>query len=199
MKLSVAGLLSLAVCLGGPAGCHVQIQKGGDGEAKDVQIATPLGGIDVKTNHTSAQDLGLPEYPGARLAAGHEGEQSANVNLGFGSWRLHVKVASYDSSDPQEKVIAFYRKALGAYGDVIECSGEKPVGTPAVTREGLSCHDSGRSHDELSSHEGEVQLRAGSPYHQHLVAFKAPNGEGTRFALIALDLPHGGHGHQETN
>ncbi len=36
----------------------------------------------------------------------------------------------------------------------------------------------------------DLELKAGSPRHQHLVVFKG-GGAATHFSLIALDLPHG--------
>ena len=39
-----------------------------------------------------------------------------------------MKAASYKTTDSPEMVAAFYRKALGRYGDVIECQNNKPVG-----------------------------------------------------------------------
>jgi hypothetical protein len=35
-------------------------------------------------------------------------------------------------------------------------------------------------------------LKAGSPRHQHIVAFKGGGTAATRYSLIALDLPHNG-------
>ena len=162
-----------------------------------MKIATPLGGINVKTNHTSATDLGLPQYPGSEISHGQQSDKSANVSLGFGSWQLRVKVANYTSSDSQQKVLAFYRKALGSYGEVIECEGERPVGTPLMTGEGLTCDASGTDEKDLRFHKNELQLRAGSRHHQHLVVFKSgPSAATTEFSLIELELPHGNESNQ---
>jgi hypothetical protein len=108
--------------------------------------------------------------------------------MGFGSFRLRVRVAHYKSEDDRDQVMAFYRKALGEYGSVIECVGGKAVGGLSTTREGLTCDHS--DHDHSSHGPGDLQLKAGSTRHQHIVAF----GDGsspTEFTLIALDLPHG--------
>jgi hypothetical protein len=171
------------------AGCQVKVDKSEDG--KDVKIATPFGSIAVNKNQGSAADVGLPAYPGATLAADHDGDQSARVDMGFGDWKLKVRTAHYVSSDDREKVVAFYRKALSQYGGVIECSGKRPVGSPVRTEEGLTCDDSDKHKGSFrTSTDGDVQLKAGSPRHQHLVAFRNDSGS-TDFNLIALDLPHG--------
>ena len=64
---------------------------------------------------------------------------AADVNMSFGSFQLRVKAASYRTPDSPDQVTAFYRKALGRYGDVIQCQNDKPVGTPTSTAEGLTC------------------------------------------------------------
>jgi hypothetical protein len=110
--------------------------------------------------------------------------------MGFGSWKLRVKVAHYATADHQDRVMAFYRNALGQYGSVIECAGSKPVGLPVSTSEGLTCSDSD-SHSSEHGGPGDLQLKAGSRHHQHLVLFKDGSGPETHFSLIALDLPHG--------
>lgn len=174
-------------------GCHVQVDKGHNGEDKNVKIETPLGGLHVRSDQTGAADLGLPVYPGAQVAPDKEGDKSADVHLGFGEWQLRVKVVTYETSDPRDKVIAFYRNALGRFGDVVECKGDHPVGSPTVTGEGLSCsEDRGNTRIHVSGvTEGDdLTLRAGSKRHQHIFAIKN-GGEGTRFALVELQLPAG--------
>ena len=36
---------------------------------------------------------------------------------------------------------------------------------------------------------GNLELKAGSKRHQHIVGFESPKNGRTRFALVALDLP----------
>jgi hypothetical protein len=183
--LAAATALSLILV----AGCRIQVDKNKDGQEKNVKIDTPLGGLHVRADQTSAADVGLPAYPGAHIAPDKDGDKSADVHLGFGEWQLRVKVVTYDASDPQDKVVAFYEKALGRYGDVIRCDGDQPVGTPTVTKEGLSCSDDkGNSHVHVSDDNG-LSLRAGSRHHQHIFAVKKNSGTGTRFSLVELQLP----------
>jgi hypothetical protein len=190
MKGGILVFTVLAMVVAFVGGCKVQVNKSKDGEEQNVKIATPFGGIAVNQDQTSPAELGLPAYPGAVQDTTGEGNRSARVDMGFGSWKLRVKVAHYASADRQDQVIAFYRKALSQYGSVIECAGNKPVGLPVSTSEGLTCEDSD-SHSGEHGRSGDLQLKAGSPHHQHLVLFKDGSGSPTHFSLIALELPHG--------
>ncbi|MCU1322646.1 MAG: hypothetical protein JWM43_2295 [Acidobacteriaceae bacterium] len=170
-------------------GCRFESNKKGDGE--DMKIATPFGGMSVKTNdNTVLQGIGLPPYPGAELVKKKDKDNgAADVNLSFGNFQLRVKAVSYRTTDSPEQVAAFYRKALGRYGDVIQCSNNKPVGTPARTAEGLGCDNEKENHlDANSDVSGKMQLKAGSKVHQHIVAIDPEDG-GTKFGMVALDLP----------
>ncbi len=189
MKKSIAILAATILLLA--TGCHIQVDKNANGKENNVKIDTPLGGLHVRSDDTSAADVGLPVYPGATIAADSDGDKSADVHMGFGDWQLRVKVVNYQTPDTQDKVLAFYQKALGRYGDVIHCQGNQPIGTPTVTQEGLTCaEDNGKEqHVDISEISEDVTLRAGSRHHQHLLAIKQSNGSGTRFTLIELQLP----------
>ncbi len=189
-------LLAGLALVAGIVGCRVQVNKGANGEDKNVQVDTPFGGIHVNTDQTTATDLGLPVYPGAQLVKADDKHKSADVHMGFGEWELRVRAVSYATPDTQEKVIAFYKKALGRYGDVITCQGNTPVGTPTTTSEGLTCADDKGSHVQIDrsdygSSKNGLELKAGSKRHQHIVGFEEPKDSQTRFALVALDLPSG--------
>jgi hypothetical protein len=187
----VAGLAVLIAC----AGCRVRTEKGVNGEDKSVQVDTPFGGVHVNTDQTTAVDLGLPVYPGAEVVKGDDQHKSADVHLGFGEWQLHVRAVSYATTDPQDKVSEFYKKALGRYGNVITCQGNAPVGTPIATTEGLTCADDGNhggvkiDRHDYGTRENSLELKAGSKRHQHIVGFEDSKNGKTRFALVALDLP----------
>ncbi len=161
------------------AGCSVNVKKSENGEDKNVDIKTPVGGIHV-SNDADAHDTGLPVYPGARLKPDDKDgdHKNANVNLsGFG-FGIKVVAVEYDSDDSEEKVIAFYTKQLKKYGNVLEC------------------HHSGHSdhhydYDSHSSHElkcesdngKNVELKAGSEGNQHIVSIE-PHGSGASFAVV---------------
>ena len=193
------GLAAALALLGGVTGCfRVHVDKDANGEDKNVQVDTPFGGVHVNTNQTSAADLGLPVYPGAKPAdADDDKHKSADVHLGFGQWELRIKAVSYETADSQDKVTAFYKKALGKFGDVIVCQGKSAVGSPAATSEGLTCADDGNgkgvkiNHSDYGTSDNGLELKAGSKRHQHIVGFEEPKKGQTRFALVALDLPAG--------
>jgi hypothetical protein len=182
--LATATLLTLATTLG----CRIESNKHGDND--NVKIATPFGGMSVKTNDAAVVDrMGLPPYPGAELVKKDKDNGAADVNLSFGNFQLRVKAASYRTSDAPEQVAAFYRKALARYGDVIQCSNNKPVGAPTRTAEGLGCdNDKGNHISAKNDVLRKMELKAGSKVHQHIVAIE-PEGAGTKFGLVALDLP----------
>jgi hypothetical protein len=196
--LAAAGMLA-AVSFG-LSGCRVHVDKDANGDDKNVQVDTPFGGVHVNTGQTSAADLGLPVYPGAQIVPDKDNDKSADVHMGFGRWELRVKAVNYSTADSQDKVEAFYKKALGRYGDVITCKNKAAVGTPTVTTEGLGCQDDDKNQPNVhvnmgdknygySSNGNGVELKAGSPHRQHIVGFDAPANGQTRFSLVYLELP----------
>ena len=198
--LNAAGLFACLALAAGVAGCRIHVEKSANGEDKNVQVDTPFGGIHVNTDQTTAADLGLPVYPGAEIVKDKENDKSADIHMGFGEWELRVKVVNYSSPDSQDKVTAFYKKALGRYGDVIACESNAPVGTPTQTSEGLTCADDSGAHVQVNDHGDNhgyhsglsgFELKAGSKHHQHIVGFESSAPGKTRFALVALDLPSG--------
>ena len=122
--LAAIASLSLAFTLG----CRIESdKKGGD----NVSIATPFGGMSVKTNDAAVlESTGLPPYPGAELVKKDKNSGAADVNMSFGNFHLRVKAVSYRTADAPTQVAAFYRQALDRYGDVIQCVEDKPVGNP---------------------------------------------------------------------
>jgi hypothetical protein len=191
-RAAAVGFSLLTVLLAAATGCKVRVDKSENGGRNNVKIATPFGSIAVNEDQASAADVGLPPYPGSEPNTGGDGNRSAKVDMGFGSWKLRVRVAHYTTPDNRDQVLAFYRKALSGYGDVIECAGDRPVGNPVTTGEGLNCdhsdHGNNSAHGNFNSND--LELKAGSPRHQHLVVLEGAGGSVTHFSLIALDLPH---------
>ena len=189
-------------------GCHVTENEHGD--KKNVDIGTPFGSMKVHTSNTAdTSAIGLAAYPGAVPIndSGDTDGNSANVDMSFGSFHLGVKAASFQTPDSEDKVLAFYRHDLAArYGDVIECRGHSAVGTPTRTSQGLTCSDSEGSHIKTSDDHSkgvaimsgdsssDVELRAGSAQHFHIVGVE-PHDGGTKIGLVALDLPSHLSGH----
>jgi hypothetical protein len=193
---AAVSLLAALALVAGIAGCRVSVDKGANGKEKKVQVDTPFGGIHVNTDQTTAADLGLPVYPGAQTVQDDDDHKSADVHMGFGSWELRVKAVSYSTPDSRDKVIAFYKKALGRYGNVITCQGNTPVGSPTVTSEGLTCADDKSNTTTIQIDRGDygsgmnsLELKSGSRRRQHIVGFEDSKDRQTRFTLVALDLP----------
>ncbi|MGB8260986.1 MAG: hypothetical protein WCE75_11570 [Terracidiphilus sp.] len=190
--VSLAAVLALA---GGLAACRVRVDKDASGQEKNVQVDTPFGGVHVNTDQTSAADIGLPVYPGAAAVANDDKHKSVDVHVGFGEWQMRVQAMSFETADSREQVAGFYKKALGRYGDVLTCEGNAPVGMPRATSDGLTCSDDGK-HSNVKIDQGDygvgkgnLELKAGSKRHQHIVGFETPKNGKTRFALVSLELP----------
>jgi len=185
------------------AGCHVTEDDHGD--HKNVSIGTPFGSMKVNTNKngTDTASIGITAYPGATPVNDKNDDDSnnANVSMSFGPFHLGVKAADFQTSDPSDKVIAFYTKDLASrYGSVIECRGHKSVGSVSRTSQGLTCSDD--EHTHIKTHDGnskgfsitsgdstgDIELRSGSPQHLHIVGLEDHDG-GTKIGLVSLDLP----------
>ena len=183
------------------SGCSVQDHK--NGQAENVQLHTPLGALDVRTNAVHGPDVGLPVYPGAVETGKHGNDSgSADIHMSFGNWHLNVKAIEYHSSDPEDKIVAFYKKSMGQYGDVLTCQDKTAIGEPAKTRQGLTCNndheydvdmklDSAKNKVNVNTPHitGNIKLLAGSPENQHIVEFN-PTSDGTKFSMVVVQLPH---------
>ena len=171
-------------------GCRVDH---GDGKNDNVKVVTPFGGLSVRTDDQAVQgNVGLANYPGATVVqkdkdGGHD-SGSADVNLSFGNFHLGVKAVSYRTPDDPAKVMAFYTKDMARYGVVLHCRDDRPVGTPAVTQDGLTCEKKKGNQNIDADFTAKDELRAGSKLHQHIVGIER-EGTSTRFSLVALDLP----------
>lgn len=194
-------------------GCHVTENDHGD--TKNVDIGTPFGSMKVNTDHsTDTAAIGIASYPGATPIddKSNDNSNNANISMNFGPFHLGVKAADFQTSDPQDKVIAFYRKDLDSrYGGSLECRGHKPIGSTDHLSNGLTCNDSGSHIDTGEEHHKgmtitaagdsstDIELRAGSPQHLHIVGVEDHDG-GTKISLVALDLPShlSGHDHKDS-
>ena len=177
-------------------GCHAESSK--QGGADRLKLSSPFGGLQVKVRtdeEAAGAGTGVPIYPGATLVKKGQGKNAdngtADINLSFGSMRLRVEVLSYETSDTPDQVRSFYAKELGRFGTVITCVNEHAVGSPVRTPEGLTCDKD--SNDKSSDDKGgtdasAVELKAGSPQHQHAVSIEKGD-RGAQFALIRIDLP----------
>lgn len=188
--------LCFAALLLSATGCRIDTHKNGDGK-DNVDIGTPFGSMHVKTDDKAeGVQTGLTPYPGASLVKKNDDDNgAADISMNFGDFKFGVHAVDLRTTDPEDKVVAFYRKDMARYGDVLTCRGKTAVGTPVRTSEGLTCGS-----DQSHSGDGEkasLELRAGSERHQHIVGVHSEGGN-TRIGLVALDLP-GGLKHHDAN
>lgn len=178
-----AGLVAvLALVCAVSLGCSVNVKKGEDGEDKNVDIKTPIGGIHVDQG-ASASDTGIAVYPGARpkkkSSDDDHDENNANVNLSAFGFGLRVVAIDYESDDPPAKLIAFYKDQLKKFGDVLECH------TSSDTNVTYNRKDEGKSKKLTCDQDSgsNVELKVGTEDNQHIVSIK-PAGKGSTFALV---------------
>jgi hypothetical protein len=162
--------------------CSVNVKKEANGEDKQVDIKTLVGGIHV-SKQADASDVGLAIYPGARLKLKDSDgdDKSANVNIsGFG-FGVKVVALEYQTDDAPAKLIAFYKDQLKKYGSVLECHSSKHVGVDAE----FSGKSGGESHELTCDSTGgnHVELKVGTRENQHIVAVE-PEGKGSSFSLV---------------
>ncbi len=198
---SLAVATSLATLL--LAGCRITDNKNGKND--NVDISTPFGSMHVNSNDKAdSASLGLTAYPGAvPVKDDKDDKNSADLNMSFGDFHMGLKVISYQTSDSPDKVLAFYRKDMARYGDVIECQNDEPVGTPTRTSQGLTCQDKGDKgnkhvHASVNDDDEDLDLRAGSELRQHIVGVRKKDG-GTHISLVLLNLPSQLHSHDSNN
>ena len=175
---ALCGLMSLAA-MGEPAQDQPKDKSG-----VDVHLTNKDGsdaGLVIKTQAT-AKEVGLPIYPGAKLVKWDgDGSPAANLGLWGSSFGFKLVVLKMESSDSQEKVAAFYQKALGKYGPILNCSDPSKLSDKdkSDSSSRLTCGD-----DKPDA--GGLLFKAGSKEKQHLVSVK-PDGKGCTFQLLYLE------------
>lgn len=162
----LALLLASSVCAGATYGAQDQ-DKDGAGITFSKQ-ATP-------------KEVGLPAYPGAKLHKDKdEKDDSPSVQMGIwgSTFGFKLAVMKMKSSDAPDKIAEFYKKALGKYGRVLNCSdpSQKPG---AKDSNKLECGDD-------KPEKGGLLFKAGTKEKQHLVAIQA-NGQGSLFQLVYVE------------
>lgn len=164
--------------------CSVNVKKEANGDDKQVDIQTPVGGIHVSKG-ANPEDVGVAIYPGARLKQqdSNGDDKSANVNIsGFG-YGLKVVALQYESSDSPSKVVDYYKDQLKKYGKVLVChTNQMDVDTDI---KGLD-QENGSHELACGGKSGTtVELKVGTKENQHIVAVE-PAGTGSTFSLVYL-------------
>jgi hypothetical protein len=160
--------------------CSINVKKEQNGEDKQVDINTPVGGIYVSKGANVA-DVGLAVYPGARLKQedSNGSDKSANVNISSFGFGLKVVALEYQSDDSPGKLVAYYRDELKKYGKVLECHTSHLDVNPDIKG---SDHGSHELTCEGSS-GSNIELKVGTKENQHIVAVE-PDGKGSSFSLV---------------
>jgi hypothetical protein len=135
------------------------------------------------SKQATAKEVGLPVYPGAKPHK-DEKEDSAAVQLGIwgSSFGFKLAVMKLESNDAPEKIAEFYKKALGRYGTVLNCSepSQKASGKDkSGSSNKLECEDD-------KPEKGGMVFKAGTKEKQHVVGIQ-PNGQGTLFQLVYVE------------
>ena len=111
------------------------------------------------------------------------------MGLFLNSFHFSLKVASFVTADSPDRVLAFYRKPLAKFGEVLECDHGKPVGTLTVTKSGLTCGEHNGGNDSVDVSSGGHELRAGTPEKFRIVGIDGTVNGKTKFGLVALEVP----------
>jgi hypothetical protein len=176
-------LISRIILAAGSTICAASLCFAAAGAQDDKKKNDDGAGIVLKTQATS-KEVGLPLYPGAKP---HKDEKndSAAANLGLWGTTFGFKlvVMKMESGDAPEKVAAFYRKALGKYGQVLDCSNGNA--TDQKDSKKLTC-------DDDKPEPGKLVFKSGTKEKQHVVGIQQ-NGSGSLFQLVYIEA----HGDKE--
>ena len=181
-RIEIGVLAACIVALALLPACSVNMKKERNGQDKEVDIKTLVGGIHLSKDADVA-DVGLAVYPGAHLKQkDNDGDdKSANVNIsGFG-YGIRVIALEYQSDDSPARLVSFYKDQLKKYGNVLECHTSK--GDWNVN---MGSHGSKNGSNELTckgSGGNDIELKVGKQDDQHIVAVE-PEGKGSSFSLV---------------
>jgi hypothetical protein len=178
--LAAVGLATVAAL----AACSVNVKKEQNGQDKQVDISTPVGGIHVSKN-ADVRDVGIQVYPGARVKEKDSdgSDKSANVNISGMGYGLRVIALEYESDDAPAKLLAFYKDQLKQYGTVIECHSANhiDINTDMDMKDSDHAPHSVTCGDSRSGNN--IELKVGTKENQHIVAVE-PDGTGSKFSLV---------------
>ena len=153
------------------------------GKDKNLDVRSPMGDLHVGKD-ADAQKAGLPPYPGARPQH-DDNNDPVNLALLTESFGLKLIVAKYETDDPPEKVLAFYREKMKKYGTVLECHGTDD-------KNSFHSDDDDKKESQPLKCEGDKsravrELKVGTEDDQHIVAIEDPkSSKATTFVLIYL-------------
>ncbi len=150
---------------------------------KNLDVRSPMGDLHVGKD-ADAQKAGLPIYPGARQQNGGNHDDPVNLALSTDSFGMKLIVAKYETDDPAEKVLAFYRDKMKKYGKVLECHGTSEKNDIHTGDD----HDGDKALKCEGDNSGPVrELKVGTEDNARIVAIEDPqDGKRTTFAIVYL-------------
>ncbi len=136
----------------------------------------------VLSGKADAEDVGLPIYPGSKPHKESSDDSSA-VRMGlWGSGSgFKLAVVKMETMDSPSKVAAFYKKALGQYGKVLDCSNSSTSQSDSGKKDSSNVLTCGDDHPD----QGGMLFKSGTKDHQHIVGIQ-PNRQGALYQLVAL-------------
>ncbi|MBV8036973.1 hypothetical protein [Roseateles sp.] len=130
---------------------------------------------------TEAADVGLPVYAGAvPFREGDDDKSAVTLGAWAGRFGLKVQALKFRTVASPERVASFYAKALGRYGDVLDCRDPAARVKPPKDSDKLSC-------DGREPRAGDYEYRVGTARSFRVVSVKR-DGDGARFDLAQVDL-----------
>lgn len=148
---------------------------------KNLDVRSPMGDLHLGKDADAAK-AGLPVYPGAH-PQDRENNDPVNLALSTESFGMKLIVAKYETDDPAEKVLAFYRDKMKKYGKVLEChnTGDKSDFNSDDD------HDGSKVMKCEGDNSGPVrELKVGTEDNARIVAIEDPHDKRTTFAIVYL-------------
>jgi hypothetical protein len=165
---------------------RAQSQKPDPEKDKSFDVSSSVGDLHMGKD-ADAQKAGLPLYPGARLRPDDKDSSAFNLGVLTEVFGIRLVIAKYDSNDPPDKVISYYRERLKKYGKVLECHTREHGGDAHAD---FSDKDDSDGHSKALKCEGDntgpvTELKVGTEDNQHVVAVEPQAGHsGSTFALV---------------
>lgn len=171
LRATTLVLAGLMLCAAGPA------RAGGQGSSRNSDA-----GIRISKEAT-AKEVGLPIYPGATPHRDDKNDSpAANLGLWGSTFGFKLVVLKMETKDAPEKVAAFYKRALGKYGRVLDCG----AGTKESKDKETSKNSNALTCEDDEPEKGGQLFKAGTKQKQHIVGIQ-PQGQGTVFQLIYVE------------
>jgi hypothetical protein len=155
--------------------------SGSNKNDKPLDVRSSIGDLHVGKD-ADAEHAGLPVYRGARPKS-DANDDPLNVGISTESFGMKLVVAKYQSDDPAEKILAFYRDKMKKYGNVLACHNTNDNG-------GFHSDDSDQERNKPLKCDGDNsgpvrELKVGTEGNAHLVVIEDNNGgKGTTFSIV---------------